>query len=109
MRVDATLRTCFPAIVCALIGAAAFLQAMGAGHLLAREALAGARPAHGPLHGAPALSAEPRDRSARDILARNPFDSITGPLLDPVGVVLPPRPDRGGASRDPYADPPCTA
>src|SRR5688500_15563813 len=87
VAIDALLKRYFPAVVLALIALAAYFQASGASHLLgaaftadsaAFSAQSGARAAPG---GA-ATPARPaaRDKSAEPILARNAFDSVTGPL-----------------------------
>ncbi len=89
MAFDALLKRYFPAVVLALIALAAFFQASGAMHLLgaaftadsaALSAQGGPRPAATPGAAAGARAASPRDKSAEPILARNAFDSVTGPL-----------------------------
>jgi general secretion pathway protein C len=88
VAIDALLKRYFPAVVLALIALAAYFQASGASHLLgaaftadsaAFAAQNAARPATTSGAGA-ARGASPRDKSAEPILARNAFDSVTGPL-----------------------------
>src|SRR5262245_48261889 len=85
---DALLKRYFPAVVLALIAIAAYFQASGAMHLLgaaftpdsaALGTQGAARPAV-PGAAAAARGVSPREKSAEPILARNAFDSVTGPL-----------------------------
>jgi general secretion pathway protein C len=89
MRIDDMIRRGFVVIVCFLIGAAAYFQASGLMSIL-RTTLAGdaggdpSRGLNGPREARPGSAKRPaqgsRDTSAAAILARNPFDSTTGPL-----------------------------
>ena len=88
MALDALLKRYFPAVVLVLVALAAYFQASGAMELLGSaltpdEAAYAARgspsPANTGLAGAP-RSASRGDKNAEPILARNPFDSVTGPL-----------------------------
>ncbi len=77
MDLDAGLKRYFPIVVCATIAVVAYFQAAGLGELVA-STIANA-PAQQPktVRVAP-VSAKPA--SGTPILARNPFDSVTGPL-----------------------------
>ena len=84
MRIDDVIRRGFVVIVCFLIGAAAYFQASGLMSLASMTMADGEDPG-APLGPLPPAKAKPgalaaRDRSAAAILARNPFDSKTGPL-----------------------------
>lgn len=78
MGFDRILKRAFPVMVCALLGAAAFFQANGLGQLIA-AALGSTAPAS-PAHTPRARLQPPKRKSALPILARNAFDSETGPL-----------------------------
>src|SRR5579871_3429889 len=111
MGFDAIFKRYFTAVVCLLIGAAAYFQASGMGSLVASSvaldpsSLPAAPPP--PPHAAPAASSQDHSTTAAAILSRNPFDSITGPL-DGKQLELPtaeaPKED---TNRDPYDDPDC--
>lgn len=77
MNLDTNLKRFFPAVICGLLGLAAYFQASGIGDLVGSTL--GDAPAT-----APASKASPAYRgkgpTAKPILARNPFDSVTGPL-----------------------------
>lgn len=77
---DGFAKRFYPAIVCGLLGAVAYLQGSGISSLIA-EQIAGAGRAPAP---SARVSKPPRtsfsDKSGTDILARNPFDSVTGPI-----------------------------
>ena len=77
-NVDATAKRYYPAILCGLLGSIAYLQGGGISSLVA-EQLPGASqaPAAPPK---PLGTAKTSDKSAQPILARNAFDSETGPL-----------------------------
>jgi general secretion pathway protein C len=110
MAFDQILKRHFWAVIVALLGTSAYLEADGVmelvGAKLAPDAEALATP---PLPGKSA--GEPAERSnkatsAEPILARNPFDSVTGPLnRQPVAdsVAEAPAPDFS----NPYSAPPC--
>jgi general secretion pathway protein C len=78
---DALLRKYFIAVVLGMVAMAAYFQAAGAMQLVGTAML----PDRATLTVAPkaapsAAPAAPKVRSAEPILARNPFDSVTGPL-----------------------------
>jgi general secretion pathway protein C len=110
MGLDATLKRCFPLILCLMIALGAYFQASGIGHLLGAAVLGGGpRPPLGAAHHLRTPASDPdHETSADAILDRNPFDSVTGPLRH--GADAPKR-DAGWAAQgeDPYADPPCTS
>jgi general secretion pathway protein C len=112
MGFDATFKRYFAAVVCLLIGVAAYFQAEGMGQLVVSSLAldpsatpvvpAGLRPvaASAPASPEHATNAEP-------IIGRNPFDSVTGPL-DAKPVEAAPEPTSvEDLSRDPYEDPFC--
>lgn len=109
MGFDALLKRYFPAVVCFLLAMAAYFQASGMTQLVAAS-VAGDGTAPKTTKGSPATGAADRGvpRSAQPILARNPFDSITGPLdgqsydIDDAAPVA-------RNTNDPYQDPLCDA
>jgi general secretion pathway protein C len=107
MRTDDVIRRGFVVIVCFLIGAAAYFQASGlmsiAGMVMfgseGGEGGDGGEPSVGPnLRPGQGKSIGSRDTSAAAILARNPFDSTTGPLIG--GRERPPEAPAGGEDGD---------
>ncbi|MDC3959354.1 general secretion pathway protein GspC [Polyangium jinanense] len=100
MRLDAWLKRYFPVVVGLLLLASAYFQAKGLGYLagaaMIDEAPVTKRPG-------PKIAAhheeEPARPSANVILERNPFDSLTGPLV--------PQEPLGPLPTHPLADPPC--
>lgn len=79
MGFDANIKRYFPALVCALIALAAYLQASGIGELVASKVVLA--PAPSVPAKAPTAVLPSSDRaSGEPILRRNPFDSVTGPL-----------------------------
>lgn len=112
MGFDAVFKRYFAAVVCLLIGVAAYFQASGMGQLVG--ATVALDPSATPV--APALprsgfvapGANPDHASNADpIIGRNPFDSVTGPLnakpIDaPAAAAATP-----DINRDPYEDPYC--
>lgn len=87
MGLDTLLKRYFPVVVLALIGLAAWFQAAGmsrwVGSRFAVDASSLAVAPGGasqPGAAAPAAS-DPHSRSGEAIISRNPFDSITGPLV----------------------------
>jgi general secretion pathway protein C len=111
MGVDAIFKRYFAAIVCFLIGAAAYFQASGVGALVASSvavdpsALPSVPPAPPP-RLAPAASSD-HITSAAAILTRNPFDSVTGPL-DGKQIELPTvEGAKVEANENPYDDTDC--
>jgi general secretion pathway protein C len=111
MGLDTFLKRWFPAVVCLLIGVAAYFQASGIGQLVAGSialdpsSVPAAAPA--PHIAAAAPASTDHATSADPIIHRNPFDSITGPLdsqeLELPGNTPPPPME----NTDPYQDPPC--
>jgi general secretion pathway protein C len=87
MRIDEAIKRSYVVIVCFLIGAAAYFQVSGL-MSLARGVIAGGTPLEGERGasgGGRGKTIKPSATSAREtsaaaILARNPFDSVTGPL-----------------------------
>lgn len=109
MTLDALFKRYHPCVICLLIASAAYFQASGLSALLAAtldEEIGGAVPR---MPRAP-IAADRRDpvRSAAPILARNPFDSITGALdVEPIPMAPPALAPDG--SLDPYLAPLCDA
>src|SRR3954463_2385730 len=98
MGFDAVFKRYFAAVVCLLIGVAAYFQASGMGQLVGAtvaldpSATPVAPPA--PRSGYVAAAANPDHSSNADpIINRNPFDSVTGPLnakpIDPIAAEKP--------------------
>ena len=108
MGLDGQLKRYFPLVICALIAAVAYLQASGIGELVA-STIVGSPGAE--LAGvAPGAIPKAKQPSAKPILARNPFDSATGPLDGtayemPDGGIANRAPEKSG--EDPYEDPVC--
>lgn len=110
MGLDVLAKRYFPVLVCALIALAAYFQASGMGQLVAGS-IAGAggevvvaKPTH---HAAPAGPTRDPSAGAAAILARNPFDSVTGALdgsSAPIELPAPPPPPQ---NTDPLKDPVC--
>lgn len=111
MGLDANLKRYFPAVICSMIAASAYFQASGMGELVASSALLDPSsmppPPPSPRPALPAGGAgQERAVNGTPILARNPFDSITGPLDGkPLDVSLPA--EAAPVSTDPYDDPVC--
>src|SRR5258708_37454393 len=96
MSFDALLKKYFSVWVCGLISAAAYFQAAGVGSLVVGTMgqSASANVASASHHARP-TSATTALKNAEPILARNAFDSVTGPLngkLAPPGEGEPPPP-----------------
>ncbi|APR84784.1 General secretion pathway protein C [Minicystis rosea] len=108
MGLDANLKRFFPAILCAMIAAIAYFQAVGIGQLVSAAIIDGAPVSPG-AHIAKRRTPEANTdhaTSAGAILARNPFDSVTGPLYETEQKAGEPE-GMAQVERDPYADPPC--
>jgi general secretion pathway protein C len=108
MQFDRVLKQRFWLAVLGLLAIAAYFQADGisalVGSALSASGKALARTASAPAPPAPATGS-PRDQSGRPILKRNPFDSVTGSLLDqPTGDARTAKP---GPLVDPLAAPKC--
>ena len=87
MRFDLVLKKSFGWILAALIAVAAYFQAAGISHLIGTAIAPAGSPAPLPTPRARSIAAVALDHTteASAILARNPFDSTTGPLVgDPV-------------------------
>jgi general secretion pathway protein C len=108
----ATFERTYPAVVAGALAVAAYWQAGGVASLVASRlhaapssSVAVSRPA------GPAAQASPRELTASAILARNPFDSATGPIGPPKPSAPPPpvpvavEPEPGGEAALP---PKCT-
>jgi general secretion pathway protein C len=112
MGFDAIFKRYFAAVVCLLIGVAAYFQAAGMGQLVAStvaldpSAMPSTTP-RAPTRGTPASAGTEHATNAGAILSRNPFDSITGPL-DGKQLELPElAAQKEETNRDPYEDPEC--
>ncbi|APR82085.1 General secretion pathway protein C [Minicystis rosea] len=112
MGFDAIFKRYFLAVVCLLVGVAAYFQASGMGQLVASSvaldpsSIPSAAPAPARVVAAPAST--DHTTTAGAILARNPFDSVTGPL-DGKKIELPDPTPQEDTNRDPYDDPDCDA
>jgi general secretion pathway protein C len=111
MGFDATIKRYYPLLLCLLIGIAAYFQASGMGQLVSSSVALdpSALPAAPPAHrsgSTPVLAGMEHAQSAGPILARNPFDSVTGPLDGKPIEDLPTTPSVP-ANTDPYEDPDC--
>jgi general secretion pathway protein C len=73
----------FPLLVLGLLAASAFLLARGASVLIETALLAGPESLQQFQPSSTTLSPLPESRTGQTILARNPFDSATGPLTQP--------------------------
>ncbi|XXX77832.1 type II secretion system protein GspC [Sorangium sp. So ce134] len=109
MDLDAAVKHHFPWIAGTLIASAAYFQAAGVSHLLGKAIIPdrAARLASVPRASGGAPSDDLHATNADAILQRNPFDSVTGPLLPrPGGAPEGRAPAAGG---DPWLDPICDA
>jgi general secretion pathway protein C len=111
MGLDAHLKRWFPAVLALLIAIAAYFQASGMGQIVASSVLLDPSsmppPPSPPAPGGHASSVSERSTDGTPILARNPFDSVTGPLDGsnaPPAITDAPPPS---VSTDPYDDPVC--
>ncbi len=113
MGFDAIFKRYFAAVVCLLIGVAAYFQASGLGQLVVSGVALdpSATPVvpaglHPMIAHAQATSPE-HATDADPIIGRNPFDSVTGPL-DAKPIEAAPVPTTAeDIDRDPYEDPYC--
>lgn len=106
MSPDAFVKRGFAFIVGGMVAVSAYYQASGVSHLIAHQiARDGAPPAALATTPVEAPLSEDRSPSAAPILERNPFDSITGPLVPPPSEVLAGQADL--SRLDPYLAPPC--
>ena len=107
MGVDAQLKRYFPLVLCGLIAMAAYFQASGIGQLVA--ATVGDVPATEAAAAMPALgsfASDDRETSGKPILARHPFDSVTGPLDGRAAPMPMPQAEQKVASGEPSKDDP---
>src|SRR3954463_8161723 len=94
MGLDTFLKRYFPGVILALVALAAYFQAAGLTQLVgstmatAASASAGARPLARPPRAASSAAEDDHATSARAILDRNPFDSVTPRPLDAIPVEL---------------------
>ncbi|WP_437809249.1 type II secretion system protein GspC [Sorangium sp. So ce1078] len=97
------------AALCLMIALAAYLQAVGIGHLVASSVASSPWPLPPTPREPPPAARLEQDHatSAALILSRNPFDSVTGPLDGK--AMSPVRPEALPANKDPYEDPACDA
>jgi general secretion pathway protein C len=107
MGLDARAKHYAPWIICLLLGIAAYFQAAGISQLLVAAAISSGdlAPRAASVDKPLPLRRSDRDLSAAAILERNPFDSVTGPLM--AYEASPPRRDQAASSADPFDDPPC--
>jgi len=80
MGFDRQIKRFFPAILCGFIALAAYFQASGIAQLLASAVVESDEPARSPATVPVSGVLQPTRKSGDAILARNPFDSATGPL-----------------------------
>ncbi|HHH27859.1 MAG TPA: general secretion pathway protein GspC, partial [Polyangiaceae bacterium] len=80
MGLDRQIKRFFPAILCGFIALAAYFQASGIAQLLAWAVTETDEPPPAAAAAARAGVLQPTSKSGDAILARNPFDSVTGPL-----------------------------
>jgi general secretion pathway protein C len=113
MGFDAVFKRYFAAVVCLLIGVAAYFQASGMGQLVGAtvaldpSATPVAPPAPKAGYVAPAANPD-HSNNADPIISRNPFDSVTGPLnAKPIDPIAAEKPAVADVNRDPYEDPYC--
>jgi general secretion pathway protein C len=87
MGLDTLLKRYFALIILGLIGLAAWFQASGVsrwvGSRFAVDAQAMAATPPGPAQAAAPATVDPHSRTGEAIIQRNPFDSLTGPLIKP--------------------------
>jgi general secretion pathway protein C len=108
MGLDAQAKRFYAIILGVLVAAAAYFQASGVAQLVGATVAQSAAKLPSRVGSAPSLPPPTNEKSAMPILARNAFDSVTGPLdgvkLAP-GAGAPPAIKNGN---DPYLDPPCS-
>lgn len=109
MGVDATIKRLSPLIILAMIALIAYFQARGITQIVSTVVLGGppARRSLPHAHRPAPMADLDHATSAAAILARNPFDSVTGPLLDAEIHVPSPGDGEVKLGQDPYGDPPC--
>jgi general secretion pathway protein C len=110
---DRALRRYYPLAICALLGGAAYFQAVGMGELVSAQLALGptATPGKGATRTTVVAPIEGKARSGQPILARNPFDSVTGPLDGKPDAPTEPSDAAGGSAGsdnlNPLLDPAC--
>lgn len=105
MGIDAIAKRFFPAIVCALLFLGAYFQARGVTALVAAEIPPPASNTRRTVRPpSPLFQPNEKVASAQPILARNAFDSVTGPLDQPK---MPEAPPPVATSTSPTEDPIC--
>jgi general secretion pathway protein C len=110
MGIDSNIKRLFPAILCGLIAMAAYFQASGISQLMGAAVASSDEPPPPVAFAGPVMAPGTSPKTGRAILARNPFDSITGPLDGttqslPSGPVADEAPVDDGTISD--ADPAC--
>ncbi len=109
MGLDGQLKRFYPLILCACIAIAAYFQSSGIGQIVVSTIVGGTEPAPvTPVASPPGAAAT--SKTGQPILARNPFDSVTGPIgnapLEPNDDTDPTDPEPDISSSD--EDPSCT-
>jgi general secretion pathway protein C len=109
MGVDAIAKRLSPFVILAMIAVIAYFQARGMTQLVSTVVLGGAPVRRALPHATRSVpTTDPfHETSAAVILARNPFDSVTGPLHEVVPEPVSPGDGDAHLAQDPYADPPC--
>lgn len=110
MGFEHLFKRCFPGVVCILLCLAAYFQSKGMSALMTGE-ISGPASRTAPSKRSPLNASLPRQtaKSARDILARNAFDSTTGPLDGSASIAQAPTPVAPSTPVDDRAAPPCAA
>jgi general secretion pathway protein C len=107
MGLDSKLKRFFPLVVCALLALTAYFQASGIGQLVASSVSQAPVSAPAPARGT--LASTSNKKSGMSILARNPFDSITGPLDGRIAALPPPQESSPSPDGEPTdEDPSCS-
>jgi general secretion pathway protein C len=105
VHIDALIKRYFILIVCLFLAIAAYFQARGIGQLVSIALMPEPVPSPVDRRQRPRPAADPdHTTSARLILERNPFDSVTGSLL---GSELDARGPAARVAADPLEDPHC--
>jgi general secretion pathway protein C len=104
MGFDRQLKRFYPLVLCGLIALAAYFQSSGIGQLVVSTIVAGTDATPPPVLIGTGV-AKGKTRTGDPVLTRNPFDSVTGPIIGgstpeiPDGV--PPDPDAPTSDEDP--------
>ncbi|MEM6790175.1 MAG: type II secretion system protein GspC [Myxococcota bacterium] len=111
MSIDGQLKRFFPLVVLSLLATAAYFQASGIGQLIGTT-VRGTEATPATATTPPVVRGNTASKTGKPILARNPFDSVTGPL-DGKPAAPEPREDEGNEQDAPVAetsdeDPKCT-